>query len=148
MNSSSTELFSDILITTLKTQFRFLRIYHVATNNMYYQHNWRGWSGLWYWTWIAKTSNLEIRQHPKRRIRHLWQWWKICEIHFQNRSKLNDYCHNYAETVRMIKTIAGCSLHHVCDGNSRKVCNTCHTHHFKISICHCSESYRSRLKPQ
>ena len=38
----STELFSDILITTLKTQFCFLRIYHVATNNMYYQHNWRG----------------------------------------------------------------------------------------------------------
>ena len=34
MNISSTELFSDILIITLKTQFRFLIIYHVATNNM------------------------------------------------------------------------------------------------------------------
>ena len=40
---------------------------------------------------------------------------------------LTDYCHNYAETVRMIMTIVGFSLHKVCDGNSRKVCNTCHT---------------------
>ena len=38
-----------------------------------------------------------------------------------------DYCHNYAETVRMIMTIVGFSLHQVCDGNSRKVYNTCHT---------------------
>ncbi len=59
---------------------------------------------------------------------------------------LTDYCHNYAETVRKIMTIVGCSLHQVCDGNSRKVYNTCHTHkHFKRSICHCSESYRMRL---
>ena len=39
---------------------------------------------------------------------------------------LTDYCHNYAETVRMIMTIVGFSLHQVCDGNSRKVYNTCH----------------------
>ena len=37
---------------------------------------------------------------------------------------LTDYCHNYAETVRMAMTIVGCSLHQVCEGNSRKVYNT------------------------
>ena len=96
-------------------------------------------------TSIAKTSNLECRQHASRRIRHLWQCWKRWEIHFQN-TMLTDYFHNYAEIVRMVMTIVGYSLHQVCDGNSRKVYNTCLTYkYFKISTCHCSEIYRMRL---
>ncbi len=56
----------------------------------------------------------------------------------RTQAMLPDYCHNYSETVRMVMTIVGCSLHQVCDGNSLKV--------YKRSICNCSESYRLLLR--
>ena len=65
----------------------------------------------------------------------------------RTQAMLTEYCHNYAETARMIMTIVGFSLHHYMFVTEIvEKCTTPITHkHFKISICHCSESYRMRL---